>query len=288
MKVKVRGFEMGYDDSGGTGIPLVLVHGFPLDRTIWSAQVTGLAGVARVIAPDLRGFGESSMPADPTTMDAYAQDIHRLLDELRVTGAVICGVSMGGYIAFAFQRRFARRVRALVLVDTRAGPDSPEAKQARDDAAASARSQGVATVAAKMLPKMLTPETARTRPGFQQSLLHLMARQSAAGAVAALGAIRDRPDSTPDLARIVVPVLVVCGAEDVLIPPSESEAMAEAIRGARLAMIPGAGHLPNHEAPEAFNAALREFVETVRAPVPIGKSPSPRRARGVSAAARPV
>jgi pimeloyl-ACP methyl ester carboxylesterase len=263
MKRSVRGLETAFDDTGGNGVPLVLVHGFPLDRTVWTAQATGLAGAARVIAPDLRGFGESPMPDGPATMYDYAADVAALLDALSIERAVIGGVSMGGYVAFAFRRLFPGRVTALVLVDTRPGPDSPEARRARDDAAAVARTEGVAAVAARMLPKMLAPETAEKRPEVQRSLHALMARQSRAGVVAALAAMRDRPDSTPDLARIAVPTLVVAGAEDALIAPSESEAMAKAIPGARLAMIAGAGHLPNWEAPNAFNDAVRAFVASL-------------------------
>jgi 3-oxoadipate enol-lactonase len=248
---------MAFDDTGGARVPLVLIHGFPLDRTVWTAQAKGLGGVARVIAPDLRGFGGATLPGGPVSMDTYAADVAASLDALGVDRAVVGGVSMGGYVAFAFRRLFPDRVRALVLVDTRPGPDSADGRKARDDMAALARSAGAGAVAAKMLPKMVGSGAA---PGYGQSLSDLMSRQPVAGIVAALGAMRDRVDSTPDLARIAVPTLVVSGAEDALVPPSEAEAMAKAIRGARLALFPGAGHLPNFEAPAAFNEAVRTFL----------------------------
>jgi pimeloyl-ACP methyl ester carboxylesterase len=248
---------MAFDDTGGARVPLVLIHGFPLDRTVWTAQAKGLGGVARVIAPDLRGLGGTALPDGPVSMDTYAADVAALLDALGVDRAVVGGVSMGGYVAFAFRRLFPGRVRALVLVDTRPGPDSAEARKARDDMAALARSDGAAAVAAKMLPKMVGSAAA---PGYGQSLSELMSRQPVAGIVGALGAMRDRVDSTPDLARIAVPALVVSGAEDALVPPSEAEAMAKAIPGARLALFPGAGHLPNFEAPAAFNDAVAAFL----------------------------
>ena len=263
MKTKVRGFEMAYDDTGGNGVPLLLIHGFPLDRTLWGAQVRGLADVARVIAPDLRGFGESGMPAGAVTMDTYADDLRALLDALGVKNAVVAGLSMGGYIAFAFYRKNPERVRGLILADTKAGPDSPEGKKGRDDNAALARAQGAGAVGDKMLPKMLTPKTATERTFISNAARTMMARQPVNGVVGALQAMRDRPDSTPTLEGITVPTLVITGAEDTLIPPTEAQAMQSAIRGARLVSIPGTAHLANFEAPDAFNHAVREFLKSL-------------------------
>ena len=262
MRMEVSGLVVGFDDTGGAGIPLVLVHGFPLDRTIWSAQVRGLAGSARVVAPDLRGFGGSAATRDAaaTTMDDYAADLAELLDALDIETAVVGGVSMGGYVALAFQRQFADRLRGLVFVDTRGGPDSAEARKARDDAAALVRAEGGSAIAAQMLPKLLTPATARTDEPLRRALGDLMSAQSVDGIVGALAAIRDRPDSRPSFAGIGVPTLVVCGAEDALIPPAESEALRDAIPGARLARIAGAAHLPNYEQPDAFNDVVRGFL----------------------------
>ena len=257
MTAKVRASGMAFDDTGGAGVPLVLIHGYPLDRTVWAAQSKGLRSVARVIAPDLRGFGGTPLPEGNATMDTYAADVAALLDKLGMDRAVIGGVSMGGYIAFAFRRLFPARVRALVLVDTRPGADSAEGKKARGDAIALARAEGAAAVAARMLPKMHGKGAA---PDYVRSLSDLMSRQPVAGIVAALGAMRDRVDSTPDLATIDVPTLVVSGADDTLVPPAESVAMSKAIRGARLVLVPGAGHLPNFEAPDAFNEAVRAFL----------------------------
>lgn len=263
MKINVRGFEMGYEDTGGNNTPLLLIHGFPLDRTLWTAQVRGLADVARVIAPDLRGFGESGMPQGTVTMDTYADDLRGLLDALGIKNAVVAGLSMGGYIALAFYRKNAARVRGLILADTKAGPDSPEGKKGRDDNAALARAQGAGAVGDKMMPKMLTPKTATERPFIVDAARVMMARQSVEGVVAALMAMRDRPDSTPTLAEIAVPTLIVTGAEDTLIPSKEAETLRDALRGARLVSIPGAAHLANFEAPDAFNHAVREFLKSI-------------------------
>lgn len=261
--VDLRGFAMAYEDAGGAATSLLLIHGFPLDRTLWTAQTRGLADIARVIAPDLRGCGESGMPSGAVTMDTYADDLRGLLDALDVKNAVVGGLSMGGYIAFAFYRKYAHRVRALILADTRPGPDSPEGKQGRDDNAALAREKGAAAIADKMLPKMLAPKTLASRPEVANAVRGLMARQPVEGIIGALAAMRDRPDSTPTLAGISVPTLIVVGAEDTLTPPKDAEAMREAISGARRVSIPDAAHLSNYEQPDAFNRAGREFLKSL-------------------------
>lgn len=263
MKIKMRGFEMAYDDTGGDKIALLLIHGFPLDRTLWHAQTSALRDLSHVIAPDLRGFGESGMPSGNVTVDAYADDLSGLLDALKIKTAVVAGLSMGGYIAFAFYRKFRDRVRGLILADTKAGADSPEGKKGRDDSAALAREKGAGAIAERMLPKMLTPKTASERAEVARAANAMMARQSVEGVVGALMALRDRPDSTPTLATISVPTLIITGSEDTLIPPEESELMRDAIRGARLVTIPGAAHLSNYEQPEAFNQAVREFLKGI-------------------------
>jgi 3-oxoadipate enol-lactonase len=263
MKTRIRDFEMAYDDTGGEGTPLLLIHGFPLDRTMWAPQLHALAPAARVIAPDLRGSGESALPPGRVTMETYAEDLRGLLDALGIPRAVVAGLSMGGYIAFAFYRLFAERVRALILTDTRPQPDSSEGKKGRDENAALARDKGAGAIADRMLPKMLTPQTLAQRPELAAAVRALMARQPVPGIVAALMAMKDRPDSTPTLAQISVPTLVVGGAEDTLTPPKDAQAMSDAIRGARLVTIPGAAHLSNYEQPEAFNRAVAEFLKTL-------------------------
>lgn len=264
MRIEVNGRAIGYEDSGGHGVALVLVHGFPLDRRIWAAQVRGLADVARVIAPDLSGFGESALTTSAMTMDDYAGEVGALLDALGVASAVVGGVSMGGYVTMAFHRRYPGRLLGTLLVDTRSGADSVEARRARDVASALARAEGAGALAAQSIGKMLTPAAAQgsTAPEDpkRRALLDMMSSQSVGGIVGALRAMRDRPDSGASVARIAVPTLVVCGAEDALIPPRESEALRDAIPGARLVIIPGAAHLPNYEQPDAFNAAVREFL----------------------------
>jgi len=259
MRVRIDGFDAAFDRTPGAGAPLVLVHGFPLDRTVWDWQSRALAGV---IAPDLPGFGESALRPGPPSIDAYADAVGALLDRLDVERAVVGGVSMGGYVALAFARRSPERVKGLVLVDTRAGADSAEAKRGRDETAAFVRAHGCAALADRMLPKLLAPRSLRDAAPLAARLSEMIASQPREGVVEALAAMRDRPDSTELLAKIDVPTLVVAGAEDALIPPAESRAIADAVRGARLEIIPDAGHLPNYERPASFNDVVLKFLSS--------------------------
>jgi pimeloyl-ACP methyl ester carboxylesterase len=194
-------------------------------------------------------------------MAIYADDLAALLDALGVERAVLCGLSMGGYVAFEFLRRWRARVAALVLVDTRAEPDGAEAKRARDVAAAQAREKGAAAIADAMLPKMLSTASVRDKPGLAERVRALMAATPVAGIVGALGAMRDRPDSTTLLPSLGdVPTLVLAGSDDEITPSAAAAAMAAAIPGARLVEIAGAGHLATLEEPSATTEALRTFL----------------------------
>ncbi len=252
------GIEIGYDDVG-SGLPVVFVHGFPHNRTLWSPQVNALVDRARCIAPDLRGFGETTAAA-PFTMDQYADDIAALMDVERVDRAVVAGLSMGGYVAFAFWRRHRERVRALVLSDTRAGADSEEGRRKRQEMIALARERGSGAVADSMIGGMVGKSTRDKSPEIGDAAHSMMASAPVDGVVGALQAMMERPDSTPTLATIDVPTLVVVGEEDTLIPVSESRALNAAIRGSRLEVIAGAGHVSNMERPAAFNHVLSEFL----------------------------
>lgn len=254
---------LAHDDAGPRDAPaLLLVHGFPHGRWLWDAQVAALGDRARCIAPDLPGFGRSPALAAPS-MDAYADALVALLDELAVERAVVCGLSMGGYVAFALWRRHPGRVRALALADTRAGADAPEAAQRRRELMALARGEGSAAVAESQLAGSLGKTTRATRPELVAAFRARLAEAPVEGIVGALEAMIDRPDSTPTLATIDVPTLVVVGAEDALTPPKEARALHAAIAGSRLVEIPGAGHVSCVEQPAAFTAALGGLLDAV-------------------------
>jgi pimeloyl-ACP methyl ester carboxylesterase len=256
---RVRGTGVAYDDEG-RGEAVVLLHGFPFDRSMWREQAEALSGTCRVVAPDLRGQGETPLGGADLTMGEMAEDVAALLDELKVERAVLGGLSMGGYVAFEFFRRFPRRVRALVLADTRPQADTDEARRTREETARRALNEGMAPIADSMLPKLLSANTREGRPDVVERVRAMMFGMGPEGAAAALRAMAVRRDQTDLLPSVDVPTLIVVGGEDTITPPSDAEAMAAKIEGARLVRIEGAAHLSNVERPEEFNRALVEFV----------------------------
>jgi 3-oxoadipate enol-lactonase len=252
------GLELAYDEAG-SGTPLLLVHGWPLDRSMWRGQLGGLATHARVLAPDLRGFGGSSVRA-PFSIDQYADDLAAFLDALGLAQAVVCGLSMGGYIAFSILRRHRERVRALILADTRATADTDEGRENRRKAIGLIEQEGMQALAARQLPSMVGRSTLERRPELAESVRHMMASLSPEGVIGAARAMADRPDSTPLLSSIEVPTLVVGGAEDGITPPDVLRAMAAEIPGSRVEILEQAGHLSPLERPAAFNHVVSEFV----------------------------
>lgn len=264
MIAQLPGFQMGYDDSGD-GLPVLFLHGFPHDRTLWTAQRVSLAPRVRCIVPDLRGFGHSSTHG-PFSMDQYADDVMQLLDWLGVEQAVCCGLSMGGYVAMALWRRYPDRVRGLAFCDTKAGPDTEEGRGRRDELIALVKRDGARAIVDGQLTGMVSASTRERRVDVVNGLRAMMGRQPAAGMIGALQALRDRPDSRETLRTISVPSLVVVGEDDVLTPIKEARAIAEALPPAarvRLEIIAGAGHVPCLERPAAMTHALSDFLSTL-------------------------
>jgi pimeloyl-ACP methyl ester carboxylesterase len=256
-----QGFLMSYEDSCDR-VPVLWIHGYPLNSALWDLQVDGLADIARLITPDLRGHGVTESTAPPYSMQMFADDCARLLDHLAIAGPVVVGgLSMGGYVALEFWRRHRPRVAGLILAATRAGADSDAGRTGRDEAAGVAIAEGVPAIAEAMLPKLLAPTAYAAEPDLVEFVRDMMLATATDGVVGALAAMRDRPDSTEDLTTIDVPTLIIHGAEDQLIPSSEAEAMQAKITGSELVLVPAAGHLPNLEQPEIFNDAVRDFLE---------------------------
>lgn len=252
------GVEIAYEDVG-TGIPVAFIHGFPHNRSLWAPQVSGLLDRARCIAPDLRGFGDSSR-SGPFSVDQYADDVATLLGTLAVDRAVVVGLSMGGYVAFSLWRRHRALVRGLVLADTRAGADSDETRAKRQALIEVARTRGSGAVADAQITGMIGKTTREKRPGMIDEVHRMLESAPVEGIVGALEAMMARPDSTPTLETIDVPTLVVVGSEDVLTPPSEAEILHRGIRNSRLEVIEHAGHVSNYERPAAFNHVVSEFL----------------------------
>lgn len=255
------GRAIGYDEAG-SGPPLVLLHAFPLDRAMWAPQLDALSEVARVIAPDLPGFGESSPGA--FTVETAADLLAEFLAALGISKAVVGGLSMGGYVALAFARNHADKLAGLILADTRAGVDDTNAKANRTKAIELTAEKGSAALFEGMVPKVLSESTRDSKPEVVEHLKGIAAKQPAESVVTALQALRDRPDANPGLKAITVPALVLVGEHDAVTPPLAAANLSAQIRGSKLVHIPGAGHLANAENPGAFNAAVREFLVGVR------------------------
>jgi 3-oxoadipate enol-lactonase len=249
---------LAHDDVGSGSPAVLLVHAFPLDRRMWRRQVDALVGSnRRVITADLQGFGAS--PGSRASVDEHADDLAELLAARRVEKAVVCGLSMGGYVALAFARRHGSKLAALLLADTKAGPDNDEAKKGRDANIERAHREGVPAVFDAMRAKVFTTTSAHEHI---EELRALAAAQSPSGVASALAMMRDRPDATRDLETIQAPTTIVVGSEDAATPPSEAQIMARAIQGAKLVTIEGAGHFTNIERPDEFNRAHLELVAT--------------------------
>jgi len=255
-RIQVGDVELALEDHG-RGEPLVLVHGFPFDRRMWRGQIGAFDGF-RLILPDVRGHGESEPAPPPYSMTTLAEDLRQLLDHLGLDRVVIGGLSMGGYIALAFAARYPERLSALLLIDTQAAADSPEAREKRAELSARARRDGVEAVAGEMLERLVggrnvTPEVA-------DLVRQMILGTSVEGMVGALAGMAARPDSTPLLPKIACPTLVVVGQDDAVTPPETARSMAAAIPRAELVEIPSAGHLAPLEQPPAVNAAIRSFL----------------------------
>lgn len=257
METNLNGIRMRYEDIG-EGKAILLLHAFPLSGAMWQPQVEALRDQYRVIVPDLRGFGGSDAPPGPYSMDQQADDAAALLEYLGVERAAVVGLSMGGYIAFAFWRRHRDKVATLVLADTRAGGDSAEARAAREANARLAEEQGPGAIADKMIPNLVAPGTGKA---LRDELRALISANTPEGIAGALRGLAIRPDSTADLATITVPTLVIVGMEDGLTPPAEAEIIHQGIAGSYVALVAEAGHLCNLEQPAIFNTALRTFLE---------------------------
>ena len=259
--VAVRDTRLAVHTRGG-GLPLLLLHAFPLDHSMWERQAP-LADSLRLIAPDQRGFG-ASRGSPPQSIEQLADDAVALLDALHVAApAVVCGVSMGGYVAQHVATRHPDRVAALVLVDTKLEADTPEARAGRADLAAKVGRLGPSILADAMVPRLLaaaTPAPAADRADVEDLLRRTITTQPVDTIQAALAALGARPDMTDAMRRVRVPTLLVVGAEDAITPPACMEAAMQVLPGARLLVVPGAGHMTPLERPDVFTASLLEFL----------------------------
>lgn len=282
MRIRIRGIDLAYDDEGN-GPVVVLLHGYPFDRSMWRGQIEALSAHGyRAIAPDLRGFGEMSdklrfvAAADrreterqaeacrtTMTMEDMAHDIAALMDELKIDQAVVCGLSMGGYVAFEFAKLFRERLNGLVLAGTRAPADNDQEKQNREQQAKRVFADGMNGVAEASLPKLLSPRTLAEKPEVVKQVRDMIVRADPRGAASAQHGMAARRDYSKDLSEIVAPTLIIVGREDTIRPVGDAEFMHDGIRNSRLEVIDDAAHMTNMEQPKIFNDVLVRFLETV-------------------------
>jgi 3-oxoadipate enol-lactonase len=275
MILTIDGRRIGYDDSGGAGVPVVLLHGFPLDRTVWDEQLDALtAAGARVIRVDLRGCGESEASDGPALMEALAGDVAGVLDALHIERAVLVGHSIGGYVALAFFRMYEERVAGLALVASHVAEDAArnadadpvqrELAAGRDDLAARLERDGTMDAAVESyLPRYFAPSAYRERAEFVERVSEIMRRQNARGCAQLVRGMRERLDSHDLLEDVRVPALVIAGAQDAYLKPQTLRETAAAISGAVFVELDNVGHLPMLEAPEATANALATFAQRV-------------------------
>jgi pimeloyl-ACP methyl ester carboxylesterase len=246
----------------GQGRPLLLVHGFPLDHSMWQGQIEGLSKQFRVIAPDLRGFGQSEVSVGTTTMQQFADDLAKLLEAMQVTEPVVfCGLSMGGYIGWQFVARHSNKLAALIVADSRSIADNEKAAAGRLETADKVEKEGSKIVAAAMLPKLFAAAAVQQGAPFVKATEAVMLAAPPSGVAAALRGMAKRPDYTSELAKINVPTLVICGEEDAIAPPAEMQGIAKAIPKAKYVGIAGAGHMAPLEKPAEVNAVIRDFLK---------------------------
>ncbi|MBX3303756.1 MAG: alpha/beta fold hydrolase [Nitrospira sp.] len=262
VQAKINGISIAYHDRG-SGVPLVFLHAFPLNRSMWIEQEQALSSRFRVLTVDLRGHGESDAPLWRYTLDQAADDVIGLLDHLLIRQAVFVGLSMGGYILFALYRRHADRVQGLVLANTRAQADTVEGKEGRFQMAQTAYKNGPSAIADIMIPKLLSPAAVQTKPELVKRVRAMIEGNQVSGIAGGLMAMAERPDSQLLLTQISCPTQILVGDLDLPTPPSDAKLMAERIPGARLTIIPGAGHLSNLEQPDLFNDTVWSFVSNV-------------------------
>lgn len=266
--VSISGTDLNYVDEG-RGPVLLLVHGFPLDHTMWQYQIADLKEEMRVIAPDLRGFGLSGVTAGTVTMAQMADDLAALLDALRISEPVyFCGLSMGGYVAWQFIERHGKRLAGVILCDTRAVGDTPKEKETRLETAEKVMKEGPGFIAEAMPKRLFAERTHQEQPELVQETREVIRRTKPEGVAAAARGMAARPDVSAKLAGMEIPALVIVGSEDAISKAEEMQTIAEELPISMFVEIPGAGHMSPLEAPDVVNRAISDFVSRMTSQPP--------------------
>jgi 3-oxoadipate enol-lactonase len=263
MRVRSGDAEIAYEVLG-EGTPVLLLHAFPAHHGLWLPAAQALINRYRVILPDLRGHGDSGVGDGPATVEKHTADLVRVLDDVQVGRAVIAGVSIGGYVFFEFWRRHRGRVAAVILCNTKAQADTPEARAGRLKSADEVVERGTEPFVESMVPRLLGKTTLHSRPDLVDGARRMMMRMSPAAISAVQRGMAERPDSVATLKTINVPALVLVGEEDTLSTPADAELMRGNLAGSQLKVIPRAGHYAVWEQHEAVGSAVRQFLDSAR------------------------
>lgn len=255
------------------GPPIIFIHGFPFNRSMWKPQLEALAKNYRVVSYDIRGHGQSDIGDGQYSLEFFVDDLILGMDHLKIKSAVLCGLSMGGYIALRAVERHPDRFKRLILCDTKSGADSNEVKIKRAAAVRAVKKDGVKSFAEGFVKTVLTERTFKTKPNLVEFVSKMIQENSPLGISGALLAMASRTDTTAALAKMTLPALILVGEEDLLTPPSVSEAMMKSMPQATLHVIPEAAHLCNLENPDVFTERLLSFLETIQPELNIKEIP---------------
>lgn len=260
LMIMVNGASLSYEDTGKGEIPIIFIHGFPFDKSIWQPQVEALKQTTRVIAYDIRGFGKSTANREAPSIDLFANDLVGLMDGLEIKKAIVCGISMGGYIVMNAVARFPERFEAIILSDTQCIADSIETKEKRYKAIRKIESEGLEEFAKEYTSSIFCKDTISDNPALVQQVRKLILSISVQAVTGTLHALAQRRESCSLLKGISVPTLILCGKEDKVTPVSQSEFLFNTINGSEMRLIEKAGHLSNLEQPETFNEHIHNFL----------------------------
>ena len=261
--IKLNDFKISYNDLGEGTVPIIFLHGFPFDKTMWSNQLEVLKANNRVIAVDIRGFGKSEDEITPLSMELFTEDLILFMEELNIERAVLCGLSMGGFIALDAVKRFPEYFDALILCDTQCIADSSEVKEKRLATIEEIKNDGSKAFKEKFVKSVFHTETLTNKPGLVDELRSVVNANSDRVINAGLQALADRSETCSILENITIPTLIICGREDEVTPLAQSEAMHKSIKNSELRIIDNAGHVSNLESPVEFNSYINEFLTTL-------------------------
>lgn len=263
LNISINNCNLSYDDVGEGNVPVIFLHGFPFDRTMWMRQLDFFKSSYRLIAFDIRGFGKSTVGEGDFSIDLFTDDLIAFMDELNIPKAIVCGLSMGGYIALNMQQRFPQRIEALILADTQCIADTTEAKEKRYKTIEEIKAQGDTQFKEGFIKNVFAPSSLEGKKEIVQQLRNVVTATAQDSIIKGLKALAERRETCSGLNKISIPTLIICGKEDQLTPLAQSEMMQAAINGSVIKIINEAGHVSNLEQPEVFNKYLQDFFSTL-------------------------